>query len=301
MLTFRQVRYFVAVAETRKISAAAVELGISQSAITVAIKELEASLGVTLIQRRVGGVSLAQDGQNFLLHAKNIEANVADAIHSMKTKEVAVHGSFRLGVTYTPLGYFLLPLLARFRRAYPNVDVEIVEMEREALEQALQDKRVDVALMVISNISQEDGLKSRLLLRSPRMLWISSAHRLNRRAEISLEELQAENFVQFTSDEADRSAARYFQELNFRPRIILRTTSMEAVRGMVATGAAVTILANLVYRPWSLDGGRVEFRPIKESVPDLALGFAWRSDKQLTEIENRFCNYLMVSVDPKAP
>lgn len=108
MLTFRQVRYFVAVAETRKISAAAVELGISQSAITVAIKELEASLGVTLIQRRVGGVSLTQDGQNFLLHAKNIEANVADAIHSMKTKEVAVHGSFRLGVTYTPLGYFLL-------------------------------------------------------------------------------------------------------------------------------------------------------------------------------------------------
>ena len=56
-----------------------------------------------------------------------------------------------------------------------------------------------------------------------------------------------------------------------------------------------------LHRPWSLDGGRVEFRPIKESVPDLALGFAWRSDKQLTEIENRFCNYLMVSVDPKAP
>jgi molybdate transport repressor ModE-like protein len=295
MLTLRQIRYFVAVAETRKISAAAVELGISQSAITVSIKEMENILGVALIQRRVGGISLTQDGHNFLHHAKNIESNVADAMHSMKTKEVAVQGSFRLGVTYTPLGYFLLPMLARFRRAYPNVDIEIVEMEREPLETALRSKKVDLALLVISNLSPQSGLRSKLLFRSPRMLWLSSAHRLNRLSEIALEQLESEEFVQFVSDEAERAAEKYFTELDFHPRIVLKTTSMEAVRGMVATGAAVTILANLVYRPWSLDGGRVELKPIVEKIPSLQLGFAWRTDKELSEVEQKFCNYLATS------
>jgi DNA-binding transcriptional LysR family regulator len=67
---------------------------------------------------------------------------------------------------------------------------------------------------------------------------------------------------------------------------------MEAVRGMVATGAAVTVLASLVYRPWSLDGGRVELRPLGDSLPTLDLGIAWSTEKSLSEGERKFVNYL---------
>jgi DNA-binding transcriptional LysR family regulator len=289
MLTLKQIRYFVAAAETEKVSAAATSLGISQSAVTVAIKELEAQLGVSLTRRRVGGIELTQDGQKFLHHARNIEANIVDAMNSMTNKEAQTTGEIRLGVTYTGVGYFLLPNLARFRRAYPNVMFNIIEMNRAGLEHALHAGNIDLALIIVSNLSKKHGLRYRVLMRSPRTLWLSSGHRLNRLPRISLQDLRDEPYVQFASDEAPVAGRRY---LKIKPKVILSTTSMEAVRGIVATGEAVTILAHLVYRPWSLDGGRVESRPIADKLPSLDLGIAWNPEKTLSEAERKFIDYL---------
>lgn len=97
MITLRQVRYFLAVAETEKVSAAATNLGISQSAITLSVKELENQLGVTLFERRVGGVALTREGQNFIAHARNIEAAVADAVADMHPDRTDVEGTVKLG------------------------------------------------------------------------------------------------------------------------------------------------------------------------------------------------------------
>ena len=63
-------------------------------------------------------------------------------------------------------------------------------------------------------------------------------------------------------------------------------------RGIVATGAAVTVLAHLVYRPWSLDGGRVESRPLADPLPTLDLGIAWSTRKTLSDAERKFIDYL---------
>lgn len=290
-ISLKQIRYFVATAETQKVSAAAVDLGISQSAVTVAIKELEAYLGITLIRRRVGGIQLTQDGLKFFNHAKNIEANLADAIYSMKNKEAETSGRFRLGVTYTGVGYFLLPILAQFKRSYPEVSIDLIEMTRVQLERAAHSGEVDLALIIVSNLSARHRLKYKVLMKSPRVLWLSSQHRLNKLAEISLKDLKSEPFVQFITDEADASARKYLTNVGFRPKVILKTTSMEAVRGMVATGAAVTILASLVYRPWSLDGGRVELRPLRDAIPSLDLGIAWSADRKLSEAETKFLDY----------
>lgn len=290
-ISLKQIRYFVATAETQKVSAAAVELGISQSAVTVAIKELESSLGIALISRRVGGISLTQDGLKFLNHAKNIEANLADAIRSMKSKEEETSGRFRLGVTYTGVGYFLLPILARFKKSYPKVEIQLIEMSRAQLERSVYSGEVDLALIIVSNLSEPRRLKYKVLMQSPRVLWLSSQHRLNSLAEISLRDIKSEPFVQFVSDEADVSARKYLASKGFKPKSVLRTTSMEAVRGMVATGAAVTILASLVYRPWSLDSGRVELRPLRDSVPSLDLGIAWNLTKRLSNAEAKFLQY----------
>lgn len=291
-ISLKQIRYFVAAAETEKISAAAIGLGISQSAVTVAIKELEAQLGVTLIRRRVGGIALTQDGVKFLQHARNIEASIADSILSMKNNEARTKGRIRLGVTYTGVGYFLLPVLARFRRAYPDIVVDLFEMERPELEQAVQKGAVDLALMIVSNLSETHRLSFQVLMRSARVLWLSSAHPLNKRPDISLQDLKSEPFVQFNSDEAPVSARKYLADIGFKPKVILQTTSMEAVRGMVATGGAITILASLVYRPWSLDGGRVELRKLREHIPTLDLGIVWSAQRPISEAERKFLDYL---------
>lgn len=81
-LTLRQVRYFVATAEIGQISQAAIHLNISQSAVTTAIKELEAMLGVLLFQRSAQGMSLTEAGRHFLNRAYVILRSVDDALNS---------------------------------------------------------------------------------------------------------------------------------------------------------------------------------------------------------------------------
>ena len=78
-LTLRQVRYFVATAEIGQISQAAIHLNISQSAVTTAIKELEAMLGVLLFQRSAQGMNLTEAGRHFLNRAYVILRSVDDA------------------------------------------------------------------------------------------------------------------------------------------------------------------------------------------------------------------------------
>ena len=75
-LTFRQVRYFIATAELGKVSLAAVNLNVSQSAITSAIKALEEELGGQLFTRKSNGVSLTYEGHQFLQHVRSNELGI---------------------------------------------------------------------------------------------------------------------------------------------------------------------------------------------------------------------------------
>ena len=292
MLSLRQVRYFLAVAETEKISAAATELGISQSAITLSIKELENQLGVTLFERRTGGMALTREGQNFIAHARNIEAAVAGAVADMHPDRTDVDGSVRFGVTNAGAGYFVVPPLARYRRAFPNVEITMIERDREELEDSVLDGTVDLALILTSNISNRPDLEHRSLFQSPRGLWVSNAHPLATKEPLTMADVVEHPFVLYLIDEADRSAREYLSAAGLEPKTVFETSSLEAVRSMVATGQGVTILSRLLYRPWSLDGGRLEWRPIADAPPPMEIGLVWRKGHAFTPAEARLVEYL---------
>src|SRR5471032_2477392 len=124
-LTLRQVRYFVATAEIGQISQAAIHLNISQSAVTTAIKELEAMLGVQLFVRSAQGMNLTDAGRHFLNRAYVIVRRVA--------------------ASYTVLGYFLPHHLQRMEHWHPDVTIEVFEQERQAIEHGLLDGQFDMA------------------------------------------------------------------------------------------------------------------------------------------------------------
>ena len=106
-ISLKQIRYFIAAAESGRISQAAVELNVSQSAVTAAVQQLEALLGVRLFERHAAGVALTREGNRFLLHGRNIMAAVAEAVREPRAAGAAVTGTVRVGVTYTVAGYFL--------------------------------------------------------------------------------------------------------------------------------------------------------------------------------------------------
>ena len=130
---FHQLQYFVAVAEAGSTSGAARQLSVAQSAVTEAVKELESDLGANLLDRSGRGVALTHKGQLFLRHAGRMLETVADARRSFIEAAVPA-GELQLGASSLVAGYILADLLARFRRAFPTIEVTAVEDSAEYLE-----------------------------------------------------------------------------------------------------------------------------------------------------------------------
>lgn len=274
--TLKQARYFASVAEFGTISRAAAELSISQSAVTEAVKDLEARLGVRLIERRRRGVELTYHGHVFLRHAKAILTEVSNAEMNLASEGGTVSGRLNIGVTSLTAGYVLSDLLSRFRRAQPGIEVSAVEDNAEYLEHLLIGGELDVAVMVVSNLRNPQALHSEILVVSPYRLWLPLGHALSARDSIALEDLTDEPQILLDTDEMQAEADRLMATFRARPRIAFRTRSVEAVRSLCASGAGVALLPDLIYRPWSLEGDRIESRDVSAKLPVVQVGLVWR-------------------------
>ncbi|MBA5777869.1 LysR family transcriptional regulator [Stappia sp. F7233] len=286
--TLRQLQYFVAVAEQGTVSGAAQLLSISQSAVTEAIKELETDLGVTLFERHSRGLNITHKGHQFLRHSTAILASVSDARRAFQEAEPAVEGRLNLGVTSLVAGYVLSDMLARYRRAFPSVEVSAIEDNGDYLEHLLIGGELDVAVMVISNLRDRMALESEILEVSPYRLWLPLSHRLVTQQSISLSDLSGEPLIMLTLDEIEEATGKLLGALGARPHVAFRTRSVEAVRSLVATGAGVALLPDLVYRPWSLEGDRIESRDVSGSLPVVQVGVVWRKGSALPRTAQDF-------------
>lgn len=295
-LTLKQLRYFIAAAETGQISHAAMEMNISQSAVTAGIQGLEATLGVKLLSRRAQGVSVTPEGARFLSRARGIMAAVEDATRSPLGEETRITGRLRLGVTYTVAGYFMSRHYAAFRRGYPGVTLELTELPRAAIENALVTGGLDLAVMLTSNLANHEELDAETLFRSRRRLWLPSDHALLAAPEVPLRDIAREPYVMLTVDEASRTAGRYWDAHGLAPNVVFSTSSVEAVRSMVAAGMGVTILSDMVYRPWSLEGQRIEQRTTVEPVPSMDVGLTWSRARPLSGPAQVFRSFLSLTL-----
>jgi len=294
--TLRQLRYFISVAEEGTVSGAAQSLSISQSAVTEAIKELESDLGVTLFERHRRGLTITHKGHQFYRHANRILADVQDARRSFASEEAAPLRHLHLGVTSLVAGYVLSDLLARFRRAYPGVDVSAIEDNGDYLEHLLIGGELDVAVMVISNLRDRNALQAEIFETSPYRLWLPLGHRLAGADSIELSDISSEPLIMLTVDETEENTGKLLSALGAKPHVAFRTRSVEAVRSLVATGAGIAILPDLVYRPWSLEGDRIESRDISGTLPVVQVGMVWRRGSSLPQAARDFIGIAQAQV-----
>lgn len=286
--TLRQIRYFVAAAQQGSISGASQSLSISQSAVTEAIKDLEAILGVSLFERHPRGLNITPEGQQFMRHATSILAEVSNATRVLADGVRRVGGPLNLGVTSLTAGYVLSDILAKYRRLNPDVEVTAIEDSGEYLEHLIVGGELDIAVMVTTNLRNTDALHSEIIEVSPFRLWLPFDHRLARQHSIALADLEGEPLIVLDADEMEKEALKLVSAFRQKPRIAFRTRSVEAVRSLVATGAGVAILPDLVYRPWSLEGDRLVSRDVSGALPVVQVGLVWRRGSEMTEAATEF-------------
>ncbi|MBW8299656.1 MAG: LysR family transcriptional regulator [Hydrogenophaga sp.] len=286
--TLRQLQYFIAVAEQGSVTRAAQNLSISQSSVTEAIKELEGDLGVELFERHPRGLSITHNGHQFLRHATKILGTVSDARNAFSETKENTGGTLNIGVTSLVAGYVLSDLLARYRRACPGVEVSAIEDNGSYLEHLLIGGELDVAVMVISNLRDRLALQAEILETSPYRLWLPMGHPLVSADIISVADIAREPLIMLTVDEIEENTGKLLSALGARPHVAFRTRSVEAVRSLVATGAGVALLPDLVYRPWSLEGDRIESRDVSGALPVVQVGMVWRKGSSLPQSARDF-------------
>ncbi|MBS0123301.1 LysR family transcriptional regulator [Thetidibacter halocola] len=281
--TLRQLQFFVAAAEHGSVSAAAKALTISQSSVTEAIKALEADLGIRLFERRARGLEITVAGHQFLRHARKIRDDVSDARRAFMVDSEARTGEIRLGVTSLVAGYGLSDAMGRFRRTFPGVHISAVEDSGEYLEHLLIGGEIDVAFLFVSNLHNRAAFQVESIAASAMRLWLPLGHPLGAEEAVSLADVAREPLIMLSVEEIEESTQELLSSLGARPEVAFRTQSVEAVRSLVATGMGVAILPDLIYRPWSLEGDRIEIRDVSGDLPTVQVGMAWRRGAPLSD------------------
>jgi DNA-binding transcriptional LysR family regulator len=240
-MTFAQLEIFVAVVECQSFSLAASHLGISQSGVSHAVANLEAELGVMLIERHRLGIAVTEMGKRVIRHAQEI-LGLHDAIlqEAAATKGLK-RGSVRIGSFGPSASVQLLPqLMWAFGRKYPEIELRVFEgVDREVVEW-LYDRYVDVGFVMLPNemIDTIQIAEDRLVAILP------EEHRLAKKASIEPAELASEPFIMSTGgsrtliEEVFRSAGI---PLNVRYRLQQVLSILEIVR----RGLGVSIVAEL--------------------------------------------------------
>lgn len=274
--TLTQIRHFLAVVDTGRISLAAEQCRIAQPSLSTSIKMLETNIGVALFRRTASGLTLTPAGERFLRHAGHLMASAGDAAEDTRRPPQELAGTVALGVTDTISGYLIPGLLQHARQSMPALSVRVLELQRAEAEDRLLAGEIDLALLLVSNLSGRRGLAHEILLRSPRRLWTRVDHPLLQRGRIGLSDVAEENYILLDMDEHVTTFEKYWAKAERRPRVVLTSKSLEGIRSLVAQGFGVSILSDLIYRPWSHDGGRIRRILLSDDVPSMDVGLVYR-------------------------
>lgn len=299
-VTLRQFRYFVAVAESGSVAAASRMLSIAQSALTKSLLELEAELGSPLFLRSAKGMTLTPQGHRFLVSARKVIGSVADALRLQAADAAAeISGVLAIGVTPLAAGYYLSELFSRFRRACPAVEVYVTEDAPRFLEHLLINGELDLAIMVSNALGEPQAMVAETLTRSQNRVWMPSNHALAAQPEVTLAEAAASDQIVLDADRIDELMKGVWARHQLKPRVILRTSSLEAVRSLVGAGAGIAVLPDFLYRPWTLDAEHVEVRPLRDAVPTVDVGLVWRRGSGLKLAASEFIDLAREQARPR--
>lgn len=290
--TLRQLEFFIALAQTKQISKAATRCHISQSSMTVAMRNLEEALNSQLFLRQPKGVQLTPSGERFLLHARKIVNDSQHAIEDLLYQPELAAGELTIGIAKTLSAYLLPAIISEVEQHFPLMTIHFVEKDPAELIEQLRRRTLAFALVLTSNISHDAGLSVETFIRSQRRLWVAQGHPLLNQPTVKLADIAGVPFIMLDTDKYPEVISQHWQAKGGQPKVTFTTTSFETVRSLVAKGRGVTILSDLVYRPWSLEGLRVMRKTIEDSATYMDVGAVVLQGKPLAESERMVLDYL---------
>lgn len=259
-MNLRDLKYIIAVAETRHFGKAAERCFVSQPTLSGQIKKLEEELQVTLFERTNRSVAITPIGTAILTHARVI-LEQADLIQQLaRAQRDPLAGPLRIGAIPTLSPYLVPLILLPLKKRHPQMKLVLSEEQTDSLLERLRNHEIDAALLATPVVEQEFG--SLPLFDEPFWIAYPSNHPFYTKDRITLRDLKNEHLLLLA--EGHCLADQAMKVCHIRERQApgemadLRTSSLETLIHLVAAGFGITMVPALAMRgSWTTDSGVV--------------------------------------------
>ncbi|SOD84604.1 transcriptional regulator, LysR family [Streptomyces sp. Ag109_G2-15] len=262
-MDLQQMRYVVAVAETRNFTRAAERCFVVQSSLSHRIASLERELGVKLFARSSRRVELTSAGAAFLAGARDCLAAADRAAADAAAATGVVRGRLAVGVIVTTAAVDVPELLQRYRAQHPDVRVVLRSGRSDELVEAVRGGGLDIAFLGLPEDERPSGVETVVLDHDAHVLVVPAGHRLAGAARVTLHDIAEETFVDFVAG----TPARAQSDQAFAAAGLVRDVAYEAgvvelITRLIARGLGIALLPSAFIRPLAADDPRLALVPV---------------------------------------
>lgn len=258
-MNFRQIKYFVAVAQELNFGRAALALNISQPPLTRQIQQLEEEIGAPLFERTAKGVTLTQAGELLLQESLNIQSLVEQAVERTQRAAQGKLGRIDVGIFGSGVLSMIPRLLLRFRTAYPDVNIVLHAMNKTEQIEALRQHRITIGFNRM--LEPIPDIRIELVKMEPLLVALPEGHPLAAEEAIPLAALKSHPMVMFPTGVKPNFIDRVMElcrQEGFQPKVSQEAGDAVTGVALVASGFGLALvpesatslrLPGVVYRP----------------------------------------------------
>ncbi|MBJ8093798.1 MULTISPECIES: LysR family transcriptional regulator [Bacillus cereus group] len=247
-MDFRQLYYFKEIVKQGSISKAAEVLHIAQPPLSQLLKKLETDLGTTLIHRYRQKWELTATGEILYQYANQMLIQIQDVKQQIQEIEQGIGGTVSIGVS-SACSNMLIDYVSTFRTQYPNVKINIVTGNSEELLKRLEQREIDVALLLRLGNSEQYEMK--ILKKQPTAVIIPSSWATSFSSQhVTIEQIAQFPFIMLGAMEGlsfNEDLFKVFDEHQVKPNIIIECKDIRMVVALVSRGLGLSVIPRMDY------------------------------------------------------
>ena len=284
-MELRQLEYFQMASRLKNITRAAERLRVSQPNITVAIKKLEAELGIQLFDRSQKQLALTPEGAVFLNRIELALRNIQDAVLDVNDYKQLQKGTIKIGIPYMSGDYLFPKIFSSFQEQYSHLDIYLYEEGSMAIREQLERDELDFGIVIISNAAQ--SLQLLPMSTSQIAACVPENHPLAAKKSIGIQDLTDADLIMLKEGSFLRHLVLdKLKAANITPNIVLESNQIETIKGRVSSGVGLAFLLDFIVE--GTPG--IKALPLDEPI-FVDVGLAWKKDRYISKAAQSFMDF----------
>ncbi len=284
-MELKQLEYFQMTSRLKNITRAAKRLSVSQPNITVAIKKLEAELGIQLFERSQKQLTLTPEGTVFLNRIELALRNIQDAVLEVNDYKQLQKGTIKIGIP-SMIGAYLFPkIFSGFQKKFSHLDIYLYEKGSMSIRQSLERDELDFGIVIISNASP--SLELLPMSTNQVVACVPQDSPLAQKDFFSWSDVTNSDIIMMKEGSFIRNMMlNKFKDNNIKPNIILESNQIETIKGLISSNVGMTFLLDFIVK----DSPKIKMLPLEKPI-FVDVGLAWKKDRYISKAAQSFINF----------